>query len=174
MLNAGNKIGMIKKAFSDVLKLGFGRIKIVSLFILYAIIDNRMHARLKVINSETVDKGVSYPRLSDKLFINKPKNNKKEMLSPHDKINFSKKSVLFDFSIWRINNPGKIVRKRNPKICLRKGIFKNIAKSVEIINNVLNKKKPLKPLVVSIFSYMSSQVRLSRIFENFLAISRWL
>ena len=59
MLNAGNKIGTIKKAFSDVFRSRFGREKIGSLFVLYTIIANVMKAILNDIKREIVDKGVS-------------------------------------------------------------------------------------------------------------------
>jgi len=58
ILNAGNKIGTIKKIFSDVLKLKFGREKISSLFDLYPMIANTMYARVKEINNGIVDNGV--------------------------------------------------------------------------------------------------------------------
>jgi hypothetical protein len=59
MLNAGNKIGTIKNAFSDVVKLRFGREKIGSLFISHPITPNTINAILKDIKSEIVDNGVS-------------------------------------------------------------------------------------------------------------------
>ena len=59
MLNAGNNIGTIKNAFSDVVKLRFGREKTPSLFVLYAMIVNTMNAILKEINNGMVDNGVS-------------------------------------------------------------------------------------------------------------------
>ena len=143
MLNAGNEIGTIKNTFSDVLKLRFGREKILFLFSLYPIIANAMIAVLNEINSGIVDNGVSYPKLSDKLFNNNPKNIRKEMLSPTDNTNFSVDPILFNFSTCRINNPGIKVRKRNPRICLKSGMFKNMAKSVEISSATKNKKRPL-------------------------------
>ena len=51
------------------------------------------------------------------------------MLNPTDNTNFSVEPILFNLSIGMINNPDKNVRKRNPKICLKKGTFKSIAKS---------------------------------------------
>jgi hypothetical protein len=59
MLNAGNTIGTIKNAFSDVLKLRVGREKIEFLFHLYPIIANTMNTMLKEIKREIVDNGVS-------------------------------------------------------------------------------------------------------------------
>jgi hypothetical protein len=140
MLNAGNRIGTIKKAFSDVVRLRVGREKIGSLFVLYPIIANTTNARLNEIKREIVANGVSYPRLSDKLFTNNPKNIKNEILSPQDNINFSKNPILFNFSICRINNPGKRVRKRNPMICLRKGIFRSITRSVKRSTEIIIKR----------------------------------
>jgi hypothetical protein len=99
MLNAGNEIGTIKKAFSEVVKLRFGRERLGSLFNLYPTIANTMNAMLNEIKREIVDNAVSYPRLSDKLFINNPKNIRKEMLSPTDNTNFSIDPILFNFSI---------------------------------------------------------------------------
>ena len=59
MLSAGNKIGTIKNAFSDVLKSKFGREKRDSLFIMYPIIVNTMNARLNEIKRGIVASGVS-------------------------------------------------------------------------------------------------------------------
>ena len=149
MLNARNKIGMIKKAFSDMVKLKFGKKKMASLFIRYAIKISAIAARLNEINSGIVDNGVSYPKLSDKLFNNNPKNIRKEMLSPTDNTNFSVDPILFNFSTCRINNPGIKVRKRNPRICLKSGMFRSIARSVTIRNTNMRKKNFLIPKVFS-------------------------
>ncbi|GAH40260.1 unnamed protein product, partial [marine sediment metagenome] len=73
-LNAGNITGMIKNAFSGGVKFRFGREKTTFLFILYPIITNTMNAILNKINSGMVANGVSYPRLSNKLFVNNPSN----------------------------------------------------------------------------------------------------
>jgi hypothetical protein len=59
MLNAGNKIGTNKNAFSYVLKLKVGREKIGSLFTLYPMIANMMNVRLNEIKRGIVDSGVS-------------------------------------------------------------------------------------------------------------------
>ena len=58
MLNAGNKIGTIKNAFSDVLKLRLGKEKFVFLVVLYPIAANTINARLNEINNGTIDSGV--------------------------------------------------------------------------------------------------------------------
>ena len=99
MLKAGNIIGTIKNAFSDVLRLRFGREKTVFLFIRYATRVSAIAARLNVINIGTVDSGDLYPKPSDELFSNNPKNIKNEMLSPTDNTNFSVNPNLFNFSI---------------------------------------------------------------------------
>ena len=59
MLNAGNITGTIKNAFSDALKLRFGKEKIGSLFILCPIIANVIKAILNEINKGMVANGVS-------------------------------------------------------------------------------------------------------------------
>jgi hypothetical protein len=59
MLNAGNKIGMIKDAFSDAVKLRFGREKIGSLFVLYPMIANTTNTRLNKIKRKIAANGVS-------------------------------------------------------------------------------------------------------------------
>ena len=59
ILNAGNKIGTIKNAFSDVLKLSFGREQIGPLFSRYAIKISAIATRLNEINNEMVVSGVS-------------------------------------------------------------------------------------------------------------------
>jgi hypothetical protein len=58
MLNAGNITGTIKNAFSDVLKVSFGREQIGSLFTLHPIIANAMNAILNEIKRGVVAKGV--------------------------------------------------------------------------------------------------------------------
>jgi hypothetical protein len=58
MLKAGNKIGTIKNAFSDVLKLISRREKTLFLFVLYAMIANTTNAILNEIKREIVDSGV--------------------------------------------------------------------------------------------------------------------
>lgn len=147
MLKAGNKIGMTKNTFSDVFKSRFGREKKGSLFNLYPITASTMNVPSNEIKRGMVANGVSYPILSDKVFINNPKNIKNEMLSPQDKMNFSKKSILVNFNIRRINSPGKSVRKRNPMIGLRIGISKSIVKlAKEIINSIIRKLNPLLKL----------------------------
>jgi len=98
MLNAGNKIGAIKNVFSVVLNLGLGRVKTESLFILHPMIDNAANAILNEVKRDMVDNGVLYPTLSDKLFINNPKNIKNETLNPTDNTNFSVDPILFNFS----------------------------------------------------------------------------
>jgi hypothetical protein len=57
MLNAGNITGTIKNAFSGVLKLNFGREKMLFLFIRYATMVSAIAARLNETNSGTVDSG---------------------------------------------------------------------------------------------------------------------
>ena len=91
---------------------------------------NTMNERLKEIKSGTAANGVSYPRLNDKLFTNNPNNIRNEMLSPTDSTNFSVDPILSNFRTRRINNPGKMVRKRNPMICLTNGMSKRMATSV--------------------------------------------
>jgi hypothetical protein len=59
MLNAGNKIGTIKNAFSDVLKLRFGRERTGYLFVLYPIIANTTNAILNEIKRGIVANGAS-------------------------------------------------------------------------------------------------------------------
>jgi competence protein ComGC len=59
MLKAGKVIGTIKNAFSEVLRLRFGREKTGGLFVLYPMKANAMNARLNEIKREIVDNGVS-------------------------------------------------------------------------------------------------------------------
>ena len=59
ILNAGKNTGTIKKAFSEVVRLIFGREKIGSLFVLYPIVANTINTILNEINSGIVDNGVS-------------------------------------------------------------------------------------------------------------------
>ena len=132
ILNAGNKIGTIINAFSEVFRLILVKEKGVFLFSRYAIKVSAIATRLNEIKREIVDNGVSYPMRSDKLFNNNPKNIQNAMLIPQLNINFSKKSIPFNFRTCRIKNPGKIVRKINPMICLKYGMSKRIAKSAII------------------------------------------
>jgi hypothetical protein len=57
MLNAGNKIGIIKNVFSDVVKLRSGREKTAPLFILDTRIANRTNATLNEIKRGIIDNG---------------------------------------------------------------------------------------------------------------------
>ena len=79
------------------------------------------------------------------MFINNPKSIKKEMLSPTDNTNFSVYSILFNFRTCKINNPGKMIRKRNPKICLKNGMFKKITMSVRRSIEIINTNQFLAP-----------------------------
>ena len=143
-LNAGNKIGMAKNAFSNGFKFISGKGMIESLFILWLIIANIINAMLSEIARKIGDNGVWYPSLSEVLFINNPKNIRKDMLSPTDSTNCAVISISFNFRICRINNPGRIVRTMNQDISLTKAIFNKIAMSairtIAIINTniVLN------------------------------------
>jgi hypothetical protein len=57
MLNAGNKIGTIKNAFSDMSKLQSGRENMLFLFVRYATRVNTIAATLNEINNGTIDSG---------------------------------------------------------------------------------------------------------------------
>ena len=60
MLNAGNKNGTIKNAFSDLLKLKFGIAnENASLFVLYPTIQSKIMATLNEIKRGIVDSGVA-------------------------------------------------------------------------------------------------------------------
>lgn len=52
-------------------------------------------------------------------------------------------SMLFNFIIRRINSPGKIVRNKNPQICLINRISKYMLKFVTKININTGKRTPL-------------------------------
>ena len=145
MLNAGKNSGTAKNAFSAVLKLRFGKEKIGFLFVLNPRTANTTNAMLNEIKRGFIANGVSYPRLSDRSFINNPKSIKKEMLNPTDSTNFSVNPNLFNLSTWRINNPGKMVRKRNPSICLKNGVFRSIARSAMRSIEIVSTKYPLVP-----------------------------
>jgi hypothetical protein len=60
MLSAGNKIGTIKNAFSDVLKLKFGagKVRFSTLFNLYPMIASKMNIKLNEIKRGIVDNGI--------------------------------------------------------------------------------------------------------------------
>jgi len=58
MLSAGKNMGIIKNAFSDVLRLRFGRENISFLFILYPTITNIMNTISNEIRREIIDNGV--------------------------------------------------------------------------------------------------------------------
>ena len=88
------------------------------------------------------------------------------MLNPTDNTNFSVKSNLFNFSICRINNPGKRVRKRNPKICLKYVISKRIAKSVIRSIEIINVKHSLGPKFLVAIRFKLEMKRLYIFFRN--------
>ena len=77
------------------------------------------------------------------------------MLSPTDNTNFSVNPILFNLRICRINNPGKIVRKMNPKTCLTKGMSKMMAKSVRRIKPIKIKMHFLIPRLFIKFIFLS-------------------
>ena len=77
--------------------------------------------------------------------MNNPKNIRKEMLKPTDNTNFSVNPNLSNFRICRIEIPGKKVRKRNPKICLKNGMFKKITRSVRRSIEIINTNQFLAP-----------------------------
>ena len=93
---------------------------------------------LIVIIKGKVEIGFEIPRGGYNIFIKKPVNIKKAMLNPTEYRIISIVLSLFDLSIWRINNPGMRVRKRNPNICLKNGMFKRMAKSVRITIETTN------------------------------------
>ncbi|KKG34133.1 hypothetical protein DU38_18425 [Methanosarcina mazei] len=97
--------------------------------------DSKMYAKLKDTKIEIVDNGVLYPENAIKLFVNSPKNSTKDKLSPTVNNNLSRFSALFKLNIRTINIPGKIVRKINPKICLKKGMSKMTEMLIRINNN---------------------------------------
>lgn len=152
MLNAGKNMGTIKNAFSDVLKLISGREKTVFLFARYITMINATVARLSEINNGTVDSGVLYPKHGNKLFNNNPNNSKNDMLSPTDNTNFSVSPSLFNFSVCKINNPGNIVSKKNPMICLENEMFKRIITPVSRIKPIKIHSLILRLFINFIFS----------------------
>jgi hypothetical protein len=125
MLSVGKSSGMAKNSFS----IGFNlksKVRICAVQFLpniYPTISKKIRAALSEIMRGVVDKGAEYPKLSDRLFSSSPKNIRKEMLSPHESMSFSRKLNLFNLNILRINAPGKRERRRNPKICLKNEIF---------------------------------------------------
>jgi hypothetical protein len=88
-----------------------------------------------------IEIGFEIPRRGYNVLMNNPMNIRKEMLNPADNTNFSVEPILSNFRTCRINNPGKIMRKRNPTICLKKGMFKRMTTSAEISSPMENKKK---------------------------------
>jgi hypothetical protein len=69
-----------------------------------------------------------------------PANIKNEMLSPTDKMMVSARSSLFNFNIKRINSPGIMVKKANPRTNRSRGIFERMTRSVEKRNISIDKK----------------------------------
>ena len=89
--------------------------------------------------------GFEIPRSGYNILMNNPKNIKKAILNPTEYKIVSIVLSLFNFSICRINNPGKTVRKRKPKICLKNGISKRIAMSVKRSIEIINTNHSLCP-----------------------------
>jgi hypothetical protein len=125
MLSVGKSNGTAKDTFSIGFKLKskVGIDAVQFLFSLYPVISKKIITMLSEVMRGTVDKGVEYSKLSNRLFSSSPKNMRKEMLSPHECMSFSRKLSLFNLNILRINAPGKRERRRNPKICLKNEIF---------------------------------------------------
>lgn len=95
---------------------------------------------LKEIITEFVDNGVVYPRRGYNELNRRPKSIMKATLSPTDKMSFSVSPSLFNLRMWRMSQPGTMVKKRNPKNCLKTGIFRSIARSVRMRNTSANNK----------------------------------
>ena len=108
-------------------------------------IDSIMRIMLIVIIKCEVEIGFGIPRGGYSVFMKKPINIKNATLNPTEYRTVSIVLTLFDFSICRINNPGTNVRKTNPSICLRKGTFRSIAKSVRRSIEIINAKYSLAP-----------------------------
>ncbi len=92
-----------------------------------------------------VEIGFENPKAGYSIFMKNPVNITKAILSPSEYKIVSIVFNLFSFRFWRINTPGKIVRKRNPRICLRNGISKRIAKFVRITIEIININCSLRP-----------------------------
>jgi hypothetical protein len=125
MLSVGKSSGTAKNSFSIWFKLK-SKVRIGSVQFLcdiYSIIKREIRAILSEIMRGVVDKGFEYPKLSNRLFNSSPKNIRKEMLSPHESMSFSRKLSLFNLNVLRINAPGKRERRMNPKICLKNKMF---------------------------------------------------
>jgi 2C-methyl-D-erythritol 2,4-cyclodiphosphate synthase len=100
---------------------------------------------LIVILKDKVEIGFENPRGGYSTFMKNPMNITKVILSPREYKIVSIVFNLFSFKFWRINTPGKIVRKRNPMVCLRNGISKRIAKFVRITIETINVNCSLYP-----------------------------
>jgi hypothetical protein len=93
-----------------------------------------------VINKGICEIGFEIPSRGYNVLMNNPMNIRKAMLSPTQYKMVSIVFSLFSFRIRIINNPDKNVRKRNPMICLKKGISKRMATSAEISSPKEGKK----------------------------------
>jgi hypothetical protein len=98
---------------------------------------------------EIVDSGVAYPSRGYTPLIKSPKDIRNEMLSATDNTILSDSPSLFNFSMRRMSNPGIIVKKRNPRTCLKIGTSKSITRSVNRRNTNINKKNLLAPEALS-------------------------
>ena len=135
-------------------------------------------AMLNEISRGKIDSGSVYPKASKTTFIINPKNIEKEMLSPTDRTIFSTEPSLFSFRVVRMRKPGIKVRKMNAEISLSSGMLNRMERSVMMRKAVVNKRNLLELAVLSVLIITTCRAaylacaKLSRISENFLAISR--
>ncbi len=87
---------------------------------------------------------------SSELFTAKPKSIKKATLSPTDRTIFSTKPSLFNFRMKRKRKPGIKVRKIKPEICLKTGISRSTARTVDRSTSARSKKKPLASRLLAV------------------------
>ena len=115
-------------------------------------IDSIMRIMVIVIIKCEVEIGFGIPRGGYSVFMKKPINIKNATLNPTEYKRVSVVFNLFNLSIWRINNPGRMVKKRNPRICLKNGMFKIMAKSVRSSIEIINANHSLAPNFNTIFT----------------------
>ena len=144
MLRSGKRAGIIKKALSILVSLKLGKsIGKAPRFLKYAIIISPRIITLKEVTTETVDSGLEYPNKGYSTLIISPASSENEILKPTDRTSFSVSPNLFNRNINRMSTPGMVVKKKNPRNCLKKDMFKNMARSVRARSASKIKKNPL-------------------------------
>lgn len=93
------------------------------------------------------------------------------ILIPTDNTIFSVMPSLFNFSTWRIRSPGTMVKKMNPRNCLKIGMSRRIEMSVAMRNTSIRRKNLLADQLLNNSVIAQNAASYEENDKEFLAIS---